>query len=125
MDIQIVTKLPLNQAVEIFRHAMEEHSALKRMAGQGTTFETPAADPVFGQLEENRPSFEVIAHLVGNAMDRDAAVRLQAWQRDDVVHLEIASATSLLTRGAKASKFVKRFISNLQAADPQASVTEQ
>ena len=121
----VLTKMTVNEAGRLFKDSMEERSMLKGLAGQATRFETPRGDGVFGSLEEDPPAFQAIAHLTGNAMDRNASVYLRAWDRGDQTEIHLAVETSALTRGKKATTNITKYLAALKAADSSARVTER
>lgn len=121
----VVTSLSVNDAGRLFKDSMEEKSTLMNMAGQATRFETPASDEVFGGLEKDPPTFQAVAHLTGNALDRNASVQMRAWDRGGQTEIQLAIATSALTRGAKASKRIASYLAAIKAVDPTTKVTER
>lgn len=121
----VVTGLSVGDAGRLFKDAMEEKSTLMNMAGQATRFDTPAGDDVFGGLEEDPPTFQAVAHLTGNALDRSASVHMRAWDRGGQTEIRVAVTTSALTRGAKASKRTTSYLAAIRAADPTMKVSER
>lgn len=121
----VLTRVTVSDAGRLFKDCMEEKRPLMILAGQATRFETPSGDQVFGGLDEDPPKFQAIAHLTGNAMDRNASVHLRVWDRGEHTQIELAVETSALTRGKKSSTNIARYLAALKAADPAAKVTER
>lgn len=116
MRVQIQTKLAVREAAELFEQAMQV-SWLSNFKGQGTQFSKPPGN-AFSDLDEDPPTFSVMATLGGGGAEAQATdVVLLAWDRGDRRELTVMDGKALLSLGMKSKRMVKKFIAALQAAD--------
>jgi hypothetical protein len=118
LNVQIRTKLPVRDCASLFEQSMKV-SWMSNFKGQGTQFRKPPADDAFGDLDDDPPTFSVMATLGGGGSEAQATdVVLLAWDRGDGRELQVMDGKALLSLGMKSKGKVKKFIAALQAADP-------
>lgn len=120
--IEIRTRLSIKQAAAAFEQCMRV-SRLSEFKGQGTQFMKPPTDDAFGDLDDDRPHFEVMAVLGGGGSEwQKSGVELYAWDRGESRELQLFIGRSLLSFGVKAKSKVRSFVEELRAADPSLEV---
>lgn len=117
-NVQIRTSLSIRDCAALFQESMKV-SKLSGWKGQGTEFGKPPVDEAFGDLDEDPPTFSVMAVIGGGGSDwQKSAVRMYAWDRGEATEIEITTGRALLSLGVKAKGKIMRFVQALQASDP-------
>lgn len=117
LKVEIQTQLPVRDAAEIFKEAMKV-SWISNIKGQGTEFGNVPRN-AFSDLDDDPPTFSVMATLGGGGTDAQATdVVLLAWDRGSRRELVVMDGKALLSLGMKSKSKVKKFVASLKAADP-------
>ena len=115
--VEIQTKVSVRDAAELFQDSMKV-SWVSNFKGQGTQFSKPPGN-AFSDLDNDPPSFSVMATLGGGGADSQATdVVLLAWDRGDRRELQVMDGKALFSLGMKSKRLVRKFVTKLQEADP-------
>jgi hypothetical protein len=122
LDGQIQTSLAIREVAALFQQAMRVNF-IDELLGRGTKFSKPPTDEAFGDLDDDPPSFSVMATLGGQRAEvQVSAVVLFAWDRGDHRDLLINEGRALLSMGIKSKWKVQRYVAKLQELDPTLKV---
>lgn len=115
--VRIKTCVSVDQAVGIFKDAMQERRRIRSMAGQVTTVDMLSGSDLYTGNRANAASVGIVAHLKGDLFDRNAMVFMRGWLVDNGSELELSLTTAPLTRGSKARRQMGNFIESLRSQD--------
>lgn len=122
LRVEIQTKVSVRDAAELFQDAMKV-SWISNFKGQGTEFGRVPTN-AFSDLDDDPPTFSVMATLGGGGSDAQATdVVLLAWDRGDHRDLLVMDGKALLSLGMKSKSKVKKFVAALRAADSSVQCT--
>lgn len=121
--VEIITRLSMAEAADVFRGAMRVSWWSEHITGAGTTFEQPTGS-VFDHLQEDRPDFAVMALLGGRGADiQKSAVHMYMWDRGAHREIALGVGRNLASFGIKANRKIRRFVDTLSEIDPDLKCT--
>jgi hypothetical protein len=116
--VQVSSKVSVEDAAELFKKSMRV-TWLSEVSGRGTKFEKPRQDEAFGDLDKDKPIFEVMAILGGSGEDINrSAVFLFAWDRGSHREFRLGQGNALLATGIKGKLKINKFVVALRQLDP-------